>query len=80
MRSHPGAEQVYAIVAGQPGASGLTTRSKIFAAAALAWLFVGQALSAPQRIGGALVVARMLAAPQLSRAAAPWATPLEIAP
>jgi len=78
MRSHPEAEQVYAIVAGQPGASGLTTRSKMFAAA-LAWLFVGQALSAPQPIGGALVVAGMLA-PQLSRAPAPSATPLEIAP
>ena len=59
--------------------AGIATTTEPVLAAALAWLFLGQALSVPQLIGGGLVVAGVLTA-QLTRAPAPEATPVEIAP
>lgn len=59
--------------------AGIATTTEPVLAAALAWLFLGQALSAPQLVGGELVVAGVLAA-QLTRAPTPEATPVEIAP
>ena len=59
--------------------AGIATTTEPVLAAALAWLFLGQALSVPQLIGGGLVVAGVLTA-QLARAPSPEATPVEIAP
>ena len=59
--------------------AGIATTTEPVLAAALAWLFLGQALTVPQLIGGALVVAGVLTA-QLARLPAPEATPVEIAP
>jgi drug/metabolite transporter (DMT)-like permease len=59
--------------------AGIATTAEPVFAAALAWLFLGQTLSAPQLIGGALVVAGVLAA-QLIRSPSPRAAPVEIAP
>lgn len=59
--------------------AGIATTAEPVFAAALAWLFLGQGLSAPQLLGGALVVAGVLVA-QLTRSPAPEAAPVEIAP
>ena len=59
--------------------AGIATTTEPVLAAALAWLFLGQALSVPQLIGGGLVVTGVLTA-QLARSPAPEATPVEIAP
>lgn len=59
--------------------AGIATTTEPVLAAALAWLFLQQALSAPQLVGGALVVAGVLAA-QLTRSPEPAATPVEITP
>ena len=59
--------------------AGIATTTEPLLAAALAWVFIGQALSLGQVIGGALVVAGVLAA-QLAREPDPEATPVEITP
>ena len=59
--------------------AGIATTTEPVLAAALAWIFLGQALTVPQLIGGAMVVAGVLVA-QISRSPAPEATPVEIAP
>ena len=59
--------------------AGIATTTEPVLAAALAWAFLGQALSVPQLIGGGLVVAGVLAA-QLQRAPSPETAPVEIAP
>jgi drug/metabolite transporter (DMT)-like permease len=59
--------------------AGIATTTEPVLAAALAWLLLGQALSASQLVGGALVVAGVLIA-QLARRPDPAATPVEIAP
>ena len=57
----------------------IATTTEPVLAAALAWLLLGQALSAPQLLGGALVVAGVLVA-QISRPAPSTAAPVEVAP
>lgn len=57
----------------------IVTTTEPVLAAALAWLLLGQALTGPQLVGGALVVAGVLLA-QLSRPAAESAAPVEVAP
>jgi drug/metabolite transporter, DME family len=57
----------------------IATTTEPVLAAALAWLFLGQALTVAQLVGGALVVAGVLTA-QLARRADPETTPIEIAP
>lgn len=59
--------------------AGIATTTEPVLAAALAWIFIGQALSVTQLIGGAMVVAGVLTA-QLAREPAPEATPVEISP
>lgn len=59
--------------------AGIATTTEPVLAAALAWIFLGQALAPAQLVGGALVVAGVLTA-QLSRRPDPHATPVEIAP
>ena len=59
--------------------AGIATTTEPVLAAALAWVFLGQALSVAQLIGGALVVAGVLTA-QLQRTPSPEAAPVEIAP
>ena len=59
--------------------AGIATTTEPVLAAALAWLFLGQALTGPQLIGGALVVGGVLTA-QLVRSPAPESAPVEIAP
>jgi drug/metabolite transporter (DMT)-like permease len=56
----------------------IATTTEPVLAAALAWLVLGQGLSAPQLVGGALVIGGVLTA-QLARRPAPGATPVEIA-
>jgi drug/metabolite transporter (DMT)-like permease len=57
----------------------IATTTEPVLAAGLAWLFLGQALGLPQLIGGALVIAGVLAA-QLVRRPPTDATPVEITP
>jgi drug/metabolite transporter (DMT)-like permease len=57
--------------------AGIATTTEPVLAAALAWLLLGQALTPPQVVGGALVVAGVLAA-QLARQPQPGATAVEI--
>lgn len=59
--------------------AGIATTTEPVFAAALAWVILGQALSATQLIGGVLVIGGVLIA-QLARQPAPGATPVEIAP
>lgn len=59
--------------------AGIATTAEPVLAAALAWWLLSQALSVPQLIGGALVVAGLLTA-QLARRFTPEATPVEITP
>jgi drug/metabolite transporter (DMT)-like permease len=59
--------------------AGIATTTEPVLAAGLAWLLLGQALGPGQVLGGALVVAGVLAA-QLTRPPEPAAAPVEIAP
>ncbi len=59
--------------------AGIATTAEPVLAAALAWWLLSQALTVPQLIGGALVVAGVLTA-QLARRLPPRITPVEIAP
>ena len=59
--------------------AGIATTTEPVLAAALAWVFLGQALTAPQLVGGALVVAGVLTA-QLTHAPSAEVAPVEIAP
>jgi drug/metabolite transporter (DMT)-like permease len=59
--------------------AGIATTTEPVLAAALAWLFLGQTLSAAQLVGGSLVVAGVLTA-QLVRSPDPGTAPVEIAP
>lgn len=57
----------------------IATTTEPVLAAALAWLLLGQALSVPQLVGGALVIAGVLTA-QAARHPRPEDTPVELAP
>ena len=59
--------------------AGIATTTEPVLAAALAWIFLGQALTAPQLVGGALVVAGVVLA-QAVRSPAPEAAAVEVAP
>jgi drug/metabolite transporter (DMT)-like permease len=59
--------------------AGIATTTEPVLAAALAWIFLGQALTAAQLVGGGLVVAGVLTA-QLTRAPSAEVAPVEIAP
>lgn len=61
-----------------PAVAGIATTTEPVLAAALAWLLLGQALSAPQLVGGGLVVAGVLVA-QGARPSPAEATPVELA-
>jgi len=58
--------------------AGIATTTEPVLAAALAWIFLGQSLRIPQLIGGAMVIAGVLAA-QLSSRRTSEAMPIEIA-
>ena len=59
--------------------AGIAATAEPVLAALLAWLFLGQLLSAPQLIGGGLVIAGVLIA-QLTRQPEPEAIPVEMTP
>ena len=59
--------------------AGIATTTEPVLAAVLAWLFLAQALSPPQLIGGGLVIAGVLTA-QLARRPSPESMPVELTP
>ncbi|HYI67869.1 MAG TPA: EamA family transporter [Candidatus Limnocylindrales bacterium] len=59
--------------------AGIAATAEPVLAALLAWLFLGQVLSAPQLIGGGLVIAGVLIA-QVTRPPEPESVPVEMAP
>jgi drug/metabolite transporter (DMT)-like permease len=59
--------------------AGIATTTEPVLAAALAWLFLGQALSPIQLLGGGFVVAGVLVA-QVARQPQPETIPIEMAP